>query len=156
MSVAVEYEKSPMRLAVDLLVMNADQDILLGYRKSSTGENMWALPGGHVELGERLEEAGARELVEELGTEAVIELTNMVVGVRQSCLSPSFEPHLTIILLAKYVQGQIFVVEPNKCSEWKFFSPSKLPATLFSGSEESISSFLGKKPIVVTQWQDHK
>lgn len=42
-------------------------EVVLVKRKYPPNPGKWSLPGGHVELGERLEEAGLRELREETG-----------------------------------------------------------------------------------------
>jgi len=43
--------------------------ILLSRRKTSAGAGTWALPGGHLELGESFEQCAAREAREETGLE---------------------------------------------------------------------------------------
>ncbi|ACB39722.1 NUDIX hydrolase [Pyrobaculum neutrophilum] len=47
-------------------------EILLIKRKYPPSAGKWSLPGGHVELGEKLEEAVLRELKEETGLEGVV------------------------------------------------------------------------------------
>jgi ADP-ribose pyrophosphatase YjhB (NUDIX family) len=48
-------------------VIRRDAEILLARQ---IGASWWFLPGGHVEPGERVEDALVREIAEELGTEA--------------------------------------------------------------------------------------
>jgi 8-oxo-dGTP diphosphatase len=59
------------RVAVAALAVK-DGKILLVKRKYPPGAGKWSLPGGHVELGERLEEAVLRELKEETGVDGVV------------------------------------------------------------------------------------
>jgi 8-oxo-dGTP diphosphatase len=59
------------KVAVAALAVK-DGKILLVKRKYPPGAGKWSLPGGHVELGERLEEAVLRELKEETGMDGVV------------------------------------------------------------------------------------
>ncbi len=59
---------SPQRYpepTVGALIINDSGDILLV--KSYKWNNFWSVPGGHIELGERAEEAVKREVKEEVG-----------------------------------------------------------------------------------------
>lgn len=49
-----------------------DDAVLLVQRKAGPYKNKWALPGGHVNFGERMAEAAKRELAEETGIDADI------------------------------------------------------------------------------------
>lgn len=57
-------------LGVSALVVEEDQ-LLLVRRERDPARGMWALPGGHVEMGETLAEAVVREVAEETGLEGV-------------------------------------------------------------------------------------
>jgi len=56
------------KLAVSACVWRDGKVLLVERAKPPKG--MWAFPGGHVELGEKLEEAVTRELMEETGMTA--------------------------------------------------------------------------------------
>ncbi len=58
------------KVAVGAIVLK-DGEILLVKRRFNPSSGRWALPGGHVEPGESLEEAAVRELKEETGLRAV-------------------------------------------------------------------------------------
>jgi len=59
------------KVAVAALVVK-DGKVLLVKRKYPPSAGRWSLPGGHVELGERLEEAVLRELKEEAGVDGAV------------------------------------------------------------------------------------
>ncbi len=71
--------------------------VLMVKRKYPPREGYWSIPGGHVELGERLEEAAARELMEETGLEAepigVVNLDELIVYDRDG----SIEYHYVLV-----------------------------------------------------------
>jgi len=62
-----EYPDSPI-VGVGGIVLLNDQ-VLLAKRAQEPGKGIWTLPGGMVELGESLEEALRREILEELSME---------------------------------------------------------------------------------------
>ena len=60
-----EYPSAP-RLAVGALVIHRGQ-VLLVERGKAPSKDFWAIPGGSVHLGESLQEAAEREVLEETG-----------------------------------------------------------------------------------------
>jgi 8-oxo-dGTP diphosphatase len=60
-----EYPDAP-RVAVGAIVVR-DGGVLLVRRGQPPSEGLWAIPGGRVELGESLQEAAEREIMEETG-----------------------------------------------------------------------------------------
>ena len=59
------YPSSP-RVAVGAVIFK-DSKVLLVLRSKPPAENQWSIPGGRVELGETLQEAAEREILEETG-----------------------------------------------------------------------------------------
>lgn len=62
---AREYPDAP-RVGVGAVVLDGDR-VLLVRRGRPPGEGKWSLPGGLIELGERMEDAVTREVEEEAG-----------------------------------------------------------------------------------------
>ena len=60
-----QYPDSP-QVAVGAIVIR-DNKVLLVKRKQPPGKDLWAIPGGRVELGETLQDAAEREVREETG-----------------------------------------------------------------------------------------
>ena len=61
-----EYPDHPV-VAVAAVVFNPQNRLLLVRRGKEPGKGSWGIPGGAVELGEKLKDAVKRELLEETG-----------------------------------------------------------------------------------------
>lgn len=65
---AFDTRKYPVRPHVGVGVMLVrDETLLLVKRKYNPDAGMWSIPGGHLDLGEEVEEAAVREAEEETG-----------------------------------------------------------------------------------------
>ncbi|MFX1294392.1 MAG: NUDIX domain-containing protein [Promethearchaeota archaeon] len=67
--------KSP-KTTIDAIILDKNKSIVLIKRKIFPYQNYWALPGGFVKLGERVEDAVIRETQEETGLD--IEILKLV------------------------------------------------------------------------------
>lgn len=61
------FQTSMFRICVRCLCIRRDRLLLIKHFSPLTGLDFWALPGGLVEKGETIADAGARELIEETG-----------------------------------------------------------------------------------------
>ena len=87
-------EKRLPRIAVDVVIVRKDGSIVLIKRKNEPFKDHWAIPGGFVEYGERVEEAAIREAKEETGLEIRIK---KLVGVYSD---PNRDPRGHVISIA--------------------------------------------------------
>ncbi len=106
-----------------------DGKVLLGKRKAAHGEGSWAFPGGHLEFGESWEECACREVLEEAG----IEVKNVRFGSLTNDIFTAENKHyITISMVCDYASGELRVMEPEKCEEWRWFDWAELsPDMLF-------------------------
>ncbi len=65
------YYENPLPAAT-ALVLNSQNELLLGIRAIEPAKGAWCLPGGFIEMGETMQEASIRELKEETGLEGKI------------------------------------------------------------------------------------
>jgi 8-oxo-dGTP diphosphatase len=66
--VASRYERPSVTVDVVVFtIRDGELKVLLVVRKNWPHQGMWAIPGGFVEMDERLDEAAYRELCEETG-----------------------------------------------------------------------------------------
>ncbi len=102
--------------------------VLLGQRIGSHGTGTWALPGGHLEFGEAVEQCAAREVREETG----LELRELKAAPYTNDFFVSEGKHyVTLFVVAESHQGEPTVLEPSKCLGWHWFRWSELPGPLF-------------------------
>ncbi|XP_033750911.1 uncharacterized protein LOC117335099 [Pecten maximus] len=101
--------------------------VLLGKRKNSAGDGLYALPGGHLEFGEGWCECGSRELLEETG----LVLKDMeYCGVVNTVMDIDNLHYIDL-----FVRGEVDTThseqpenrEPHKCEGWHWFDWDSLP-----------------------------
>lgn len=114
-----------------------DEKFLWGKRKNSHGAGSWSFPGGHLEYNETWQECAKRETLEETG----IEIKNVRFAVVTNDIFPNEEKHyVTIFMIADYSAGEVKVMEPEKCAEWKWFDWNNPPQPLFISGQNFIKS----------------
>lgn len=89
-------------IAIDFIVRDADQKILLGLRKNSPAKDYWFVPGGRIFKGERLNDAIERIGHEEMG-QRIIASKLKWIGVSDHIYSdnvfsdPTFGTHYLVL-----------------------------------------------------------
>jgi 8-oxo-dGTP diphosphatase len=102
--------------------------IIIGKRKSEHGNGTWSLPGGHLEFREDIFDCARRETMEEAG----VKINTLRMGPITNDNSPVHEKHhVTLFVVAEYDSGNPTVMEPDKCSEWRWCAWENLPQPLF-------------------------
>jgi len=118
---------SSPRVGVGVIIVQ-ESLILLGRRKGSHGAGTWALPGGHLEFGESVEDCARRELAEETG----LRLKLVMPGPYTNDVMPADGKHyVTVYVQARVEPGEPRTLEPEKCEGWAWFKWSELPENLF-------------------------
>ncbi|MER5863223.1 NUDIX domain-containing protein [Kitasatospora sp. NPDC002040] len=103
----------------------------------------YTIPGGKVEEGERLDEAAARELVEETGLVVAPDELRLVhtVQVRQSWDGKG--PFLLSVFAATGWQGALVNREPDKHLAVLWSDTDALPTPMFATAHAALTSYLG-------------
>ncbi|MES2583827.1 MAG: NUDIX hydrolase [Pseudomonadota bacterium] len=118
--------KDPV-VGVGVIILRNNQ-ILLGQRAGSHGAGTWALPGGHLEFGETVDQCAMREVLEETG----LDLRAFKAAPYTNDFFVTEEKHyVTLFVIAESHAGEPRVLEPNKCLGWQWFNWSALPSPLF-------------------------
>ncbi|MHC0044430.1 nucleotide triphosphate diphosphatase NUDT15 [Vibrio campbellii] len=116
-----------VRVGVATIILR-DGAILLGERVGSHGANTWATPGGHLELGESIEDCAKREVLEETGliVDSIEKFT-----FTNDIFEKEGKHYVTLFVVASGVSGEPQVTEPDKCKQWKWCRLDDLPEPLF-------------------------
>ena len=108
-------KKRPL-VGVAVMVIK-DNRVLLGKRKNAHGDGTWALPGGHLEFNESIEDCAAREVFEETG----IRIKNLRHGPYTNDIFDKEGKHyVTLFVVADFDSGKPVVKEPQKCEIWQW------------------------------------
>ena len=95
--------KGPV-LTVDIIIEFPDREIVLVKRRYEPFKDCWAIPGGHVDVGETVERAAMREAREETGLEVKL---YRLLGVYSE---PGRDPrghYVTLVYLAIPIGGEL-------------------------------------------------
>jgi ADP-ribose pyrophosphatase len=100
-----DYPSNP-RVAVGAVVFK-DGCVLLVRRGQPPAEDLWAIPGGSVEIGETLREAAEREILEETGIQIRASKPIYTFDVIDRDTAGKVRFHYVIVdLAADYVRGE--------------------------------------------------
>jgi len=93
--------------------------VLLIKRKYSPNEGRWALPGGLVELGERVQDAVVREIKEETGLEVVLKgLLDVATDIHLDERSRPKYHYVLVDYLAHRVRGKVRLNAESSAFGW--------------------------------------
>ncbi len=113
--------------------------LLLVKRLTPPEAGSWSLPGGKVEFGERLADAVAREIREELGVEIAPERPLVVVE------TPNVDGQHWIapVYLARLVAGEPRNCEPTKHELVEWFPLDRPPTPLSAAARAAFAALAG-------------
>mmetsp|Transcript_67112 Transcript_67112/g.132140 ORF Transcript_67112/g.132140 Transcript_67112/m.132140 type:complete len:155 (+) Transcript_67112:60-524(+) len=126
--------------------------VLLGKRLGSHGAGKYALPGGHLELGETWEQCLTREVKEE--TNLTTDNLKLILVTNDPNIDGNLAKHyITIFMRAKLAcsSADLVNMEPNKCESWSWVPWSEVvrrrnesPESLFEPMVHLIDGLLAE------------
>ena len=113
-----EYPGSP-RVAVGGVVIKGDK-VLLVRRGKPPSEGEWAIPGGSVELGETLQEAVQREILEETGIAILVvgDPIHVFDDVRRDKTGRIRFHYVILDFSGKFLSGEVRAADDAKDARW--------------------------------------
>ena len=101
-----EYPESPI-VTVALVVRRGDRALIIR-RGNEPNKGRWSIPGGAVEVGERLRDAGRREVQEECGIEVEVgELAGVFENIVRDAEGRVRFHYIMVDFFAEYVSGEL-------------------------------------------------
>lgn len=114
--------------AVYLVIRDGDRILMLQRKDTGYHDGDFSLPAGHVDGGEALAAAAAREAMEELGiTVTDTDLRLVYVMHRRSEVPDNADERIDFYFEVAAWQGEIGNMEPEKCSALEWFDMVGLP-----------------------------
>jgi 8-oxo-dGTP diphosphatase len=127
--------KAP-QVAVGAIVIK-DEKILLVKRNKAPHKDLWAIPGGSVELGETLQQAAEREIREETGLIIKAKEPVHTFDLIEKNNKGSIEFHYVIVdLFAEYVSGALHPADD--ALDARCFAPEDLAHIAISDSTRNL------------------
>jgi 8-oxo-dGTP diphosphatase len=116
------------RIGVGAVILNEQQEILLVLRNRNPEKDTWSIPGGKVDLFEKLEDCVVREIKEEVNLD--IEVKGLLCTAET--IRPVDSEHwVSVIYEAVITGGEPCNMEPDGAiGDVRWFSLRQLPANL--------------------------
>ncbi|MCH7307226.1 NUDIX domain-containing protein [Acinetobacter sp. NIPH 1852] len=138
-------------IGVGIMILDMNENVLLGLRVKSGEEVSWCFPGGKIDIGETFEQSAVRETFEETGLE--LDLKGMQVFTMFIDRAASYT-NTTVGLMYKLndslLKETVQVTEPDIFQKWDWFSLSNLPCNLFPQTEAMLN--IWKDEPLSSQW----
>ncbi len=144
-------EKYRSLAAVYVMLVNDNNEILLG-RRCHTGyrDGFYDMPAGHLEDGETLREAAARELLEETGIRVLIDDLDFVELLHRKSMDDRV--YLDVFFQARKWEGEPGIQEPEKCNHMAWFPMDALPDMLVPHQKIVLNDRVDRKPYREVGW----
>lgn len=125
------------KIAADVLVVNGDSVLLIKRKYPPLG---WAIPGGMIDLYEKVEDAAARELLEETGISVKASELHLL-GV-YSDPARDFRGHIASTVY--YIKGDFDTIAGDDAAEAEYFPLDNLPENIAFDHRQVISDYVEK------------
>lgn len=134
-------------VGVGIMVIDRNNNVLLGSRIKLGEPPTWCFPGGKIEAKESLQQAGIRELKEETDLDLINEIDNFkafvtFIDTYSEQVNTTFG--LFYELKNDDLKSQIRVTEPHIFNSWQWFNLKNLPENLFPATAVMLKYWLNE------------
>lgn len=135
----MESNHSRPQVGIGVIIKKKNKILLLKRSQSvSHGKGQWSFPGGHLEFGEKPEEAAQREVFEETG----LRIKDLkLVSVSNNLYPKENKHYVTLAIQGKYVSGKPEIKESQNCTQIDWFTLQNLPSPLFPSIRTALECF---------------
>ncbi|MBI2955145.1 MAG: NUDIX domain-containing protein [Chloroflexi bacterium] len=128
------------RVGANAVIFDDEGRVLLTKRQDN---GLWCLPGGHMDLGETIQETAIRETEEETGLKVAIERLVGVYSRPHPCYvyKDPRKQILVVTFVCRPIGGSLRL--SAETTDFGYFSPDKLPGEMLPGHEMRIADALG-------------
>ena len=125
-----------------IIILNTNNQILLGKRKNTFKAGHYGLPGGRIKKGEKLINAVNRELLEETNLKAKNTRSLVVIKEWQENEDQDF---VHFLFVCTDWTNTLQLMEPDKCEGWEWFNVDALPQNILPGHLAGINYLKNKE-----------
>lgn len=126
------------RLAADVIVRKGDSVLLIERKNEPYG---WAIPGGFVDYGEKVEDAAKRELLEETG------LSDVEIELLGIYSDPKRDKRGHVASAVYYTKSEMPPVAGDDAADAKFFRLDNLPENIAFDHKQILDDYIKKTGI---------
>ncbi|MBI1833415.1 MAG: NUDIX domain-containing protein [Candidatus Andersenbacteria bacterium] len=131
-----QTEQNRPKVGIGVMIIKNGK-VLLGVRKGSHGENMYAWPGGHMEYMESFEDVVRREVKEETD----LEIDNIRFLRLYNLKEFAPKHYVDLAFAADWKSGEPKLMEPNKSEGWAWYDMDNLPQPVFPTVPSYVESY---------------
>ncbi len=110
-------------IVVGVFIQRKDGKIALF--KSPKWPELWVPPGGHIDYGEKIEEAVRREVKEEVGID-IYKIKFLRFGEMLKAKVNKKMPHLIYFHYSAFAKSENFILDQDEITDYKWFSKKEI------------------------------